>query len=51
MTAHDLQLRTQGPAHLEDDRSPHKPHWFVFRGLIGAVLAINIVSTVLSLMA
>ena len=51
VTAHDLQLPTQAPSHLEDDRSPHRPHWFVFQGLIGAVLAINIVSTVLSLMA
>ena len=51
VTAHDFQLRTQGPAHLEDERSPHRPHQFVLQGLIGAVLAINIVSTVLSLMS
>jgi hypothetical protein len=48
--AHDFQLRTQGPAHLEDERSPHRPHRFVLHGLIGVVLAVNIVSTVLSLM-
>jgi hypothetical protein len=48
--AHDFQLRTQGPAHLEDERSPHRPHRFVLQGLIGVVLAVNIVSTVLSLM-
>ena len=51
VTAHDVQLPTQTRSHLEDDRSSHRPHWFVFQGLIGAVLAINIVSTVLSLMA
>ena len=51
MTAHDFQLRTQALSHLEDERSPHRPHQFVFQGLIGAVLAVNIVSTVLSLMA
>ena len=50
VTAHDFQFPTQAPSHLEDERSPHRPHWFVFQGLIGAVLAINIVSTVLSLM-
>jgi hypothetical protein len=51
VTAHDFQLRTQAPSDLEDDRNPHRPQWFVFQGLIGAVLAINIVSTVLSLMS
>jgi hypothetical protein len=51
VTAHDFQLRTQAPSHLEDERSPHRPHQFVFQGLTGAVLAVNIVSTVLSLMA
>ena len=50
MTAHDFQLPAPAPSHLEGERSFRRPHSFVFQGLIGAVVAINIVSTVLSLM-
>jgi hypothetical protein len=50
VTAPDFQLPAQAPSHLDDERSFQRPSTFVFQGLIGAVVAINIVSTVLSLM-
>jgi hypothetical protein len=51
VTAHDFQLPAPAPSHLEGERSFQRPSSFVFQGLIGAVLAVNIVATVLSLMA
>lgn len=50
MTAPDFQHPAQAASHLDDERSFQRPSSFVFQGLIGAVVAINIVSTVLSLM-
>jgi hypothetical protein len=50
VTAHDFQLPVKAPSHLDDERSFQRPRSLVFQGLIGAVLAINVVSTVLSLM-
>jgi hypothetical protein len=50
VTAPDFQLPTQASSHLEDERSSHKPHWFVFPGLIATLVAVNITSAVLSLM-
>ncbi len=50
MTAPDFQLPTQASFHREEDRSFQRPRSFVFPGLIGTLVAINIASAVLSLM-
>jgi hypothetical protein len=50
VTAPDLQLPSQAPSLLEDERSFQRPYSFVFPGMIGTLVAINITSAVLSLM-
>jgi hypothetical protein len=51
VTARDFQLPSEAPSLLDDERSLRRPQSFAFQGLIGAVLATSIISTVLSLMA
>ena len=50
VTAPDLQLPSQAPSPLEEERSFQRPYSFVFPGMIGTLVAINITSAVLSLM-
>ena len=50
MTAPDFQLSSQAPSLVEEERSFQRPYSFVFPGLIGTLVAINIISAVLSLM-
>ncbi len=50
VTAPGFQLPSQAPSLLDEERSFHRPCSFVFLGLIGTLVAINIASTVLSLM-
>jgi hypothetical protein len=50
VTAPDLQLPSQAPSPLEEERSFQRPYSFVFPGLVGTLVAINIASAVLSLM-
>jgi hypothetical protein len=51
VTAPDFQLPSQAPSLLDDERSLQRPHSFLVQGLVGAILATSIASTVLSLMA
>jgi hypothetical protein len=48
--ARNFQLPSEAPSLLDDERSLRRPQSFAFQGLIGAVLATSIISTVLSLM-
>ena len=50
MIARNFQLPSEAPSLLDDERSLRRPQSFAFQGLIGAVLATSIISTVLSLM-